>query len=841
MTRLLLRFSLAALLGLLILPAGAQAPARLNSADLHNGIQKLQFLGSALYVAAHPDDENTRMITYLDNVVDARTAYLSLTRGDGGQNLVGPQIRELLGLIRTQELLAARRIDGGEQFFTRANDFGYSKDPDETFGIWGREEVLADVVWAIRRFQPDIIINRFDHRTPGSTHGHHTASAMLSVEAFDMAGDPQAFPAQLDHINVWQPKRLFWNTSWWFYGSPERMAQVADSLDYVSVDVGRYLPKLGENVSEIAARSRSQHKSQGFGSSGSRGSEMEYLELLKGQMPTGTDDLFAGINTTWSRLEGGAPIGDLLARLERDFDFDNPAASVPALLQVREMISRLPDSYWKEVKLREAEELIPAAMGLFLEAVANDPSASPGRPVELTLEATNQSAIAARLQGYSVQPLGADSTFVLELPDNTARSLKTRLSLPADMGYSNPYWLNREWELGLYNVPDQLMRGLPETPAPLQVTFRLEIYDESNRRWVSLPVERPVIYKSTDRVKGEVYQPFEIVPPVFVNVDQTVYLFASDTPKPVNVKVTAGRGDLSGSVRLQTGEGWRTEPAGYDFAGLKKGEERLYTFMLYPPAGQSESTVRPVATVDGRTYERSMTRIDYDHIPVQTVFLDAATRIVRVDLQKEGERIGYLMGAGDDIPAALEQIGYQVELLDDADFTNGGLQRFDAIILGIRALNTVDRIGFYQPKLLEYVKEGGNLIVQYNTNRGLNLDMNEIGPYPLQLSRDRVTVEEAEVRILAPEHPALNRPNRITARDFEGWVQERGLYFPDEWSDEYTALLSSNDPGEPARNGGLLVADYGKGHFVYTGYSWFRQLPAGVPGAYRLFANLISL
>jgi len=335
-----------------LISTNAQAPVQPTSADLYEQIQKMQVLGSVLYVAAHPDDENTRMISYLANEKKVNTAYLSLTRGDGGQNLIGPEIRDLLGVIRTQELLKARSVDGGQQFFSRANDFGYSKNPEETLKIWDEEEVMADVVWAIRKFQPDVIINRFDHSGNRRTHGHHTSSAVLSHKAFDLVGNKEVYPEQLEHVNTWQPKRLFFNTSWWFFGSREKFAK-ADKSDMLSVDVGVYYPMKGKSNNEIAAESRSMHKCQGFGSTGKRGSEQEYLKLLKGEMPKDKSSIFEGINTTWTRVKGGESIGQVIGNVDAEFKHENPAASIPQLMAAYQMIQGLPDGYWKSVKLKD--------------------------------------------------------------------------------------------------------------------------------------------------------------------------------------------------------------------------------------------------------------------------------------------------------------------------------------------------------------------------------------------------------------------------------------------------------------------------------------------------------
>lgn len=824
-----------ALLVIGLVAAWGQTPRRWTPAELHQAIEKLNFLGSALYVAAHPDDENTRLISYLANEVKAHTAYLSLTRGDGGQNLIGPEIRELLGVIRTQELLAARRTDGGNQLFTRANDYGFSKHPNEAFATWDSVAVLSDVVWAIRSWQPDVVINRFDHRSPGSTHGHHTASGMLSFTAFDLAGRKDVFPEQLQQqVAPWQPQRLFFNTSWWFYGSQEKF-DAADKSRMAGVDVGVYYPALGYSNPEIAARSRTQHKSQGFGSTGSRGSEMEYLELLKGDMPTDKGNLFEGINTTWTRVPGGGPIGEVLAGAARDFDFRDPARSLPALMRAYALIKALPDSYWKRVKQAEIAEVIRGCAGLFLEVVANDYSATPGQTVTLKIEAINRSQAAVSLLGFSILPMGQDTTITLDMPFNKRFQLERSLSLPANMPLSNSFWLNEPFTNGMYNVPDQRQRNLGETPRQFRLRFRLRIAGEI------IELDSPVVYKRNDSVDGEVYRPFEVTPPAFLSLDEGAYVFADNQPRTVSVKVTAGKPNLAGALTLQCGPNWRVEPATQNLSFERKGEEQTFRFTLYPPSRPDDSFITPIATVDGRSYDSRLVTIAYDHIPTQLVFLNAKTRTVRLELERDGDKIGYLMGAGDEIPAALRQIGYDVTELADADMTPDRLATFDAVVLGVRAYNTVDKMPTYQPLLLRYVENGGVLVVQYNTNRELRVPANEIAPYEMTIGRDRVTIEEAEMRFLAPAHPALNKPNAISARDFDGWVQERGLYYVSKWGPEFTAILSSNDPGEAALDGGLLVARHGKGHYVYTGLAFFRQLPAGVPGAFRLFANLLGL
>ncbi len=824
-----------ALMAILFLQNGfSQKPEKWTSADIHHAMKKLNVLGSALYVAAHPDDENTRLISHLSNGMYMNTAYLSLTRGDGGQNLIGTEIRELLGLIRTQELLAARRTDGGRQMFSRANDFGYSKNPEETQRIWNKEEVMADMVWAIRKWRPDVIVNRFNHETKRRTHGHHSSSAQLSVQVFDMAADPNVFPEQLKYVDVWQPKRLFFNTSWWFYGSRDKFAE-ADKSNMVVVDAGMYYPLKGKSNNEIAAESRSMHKSQGFGSIGTRGGQLEYLDLVKGDKLSGNDNPFEGINTNWTRVKGGEQIGMLLNKTLKNFNYEDPSLSVPSLMKAYTLIQNLEEGYWKKIKSAEIKKIITACLGLFVEAVADDYSATPGQQVELAIEAINRSSVECRFLSVEYIPMGQDSVLNVVLENNEVLKFWQKLDLPADLPYTNPYWLNDQSELGMYTVNDQQLRGLPETPRAFKVKFNFLIAGEA------ISIEKEVIHKHDDDVKGEVYQPFEVMPSVFVNLQSEVMLFTSDKPQDVNVVVKSGAPNISGNATLARPQGWRIEPEFIDFNLKLKGEEQIVTFKLYPPAEATEGKISPIATIGEESYIRALTTIEYDHFPTQSVLQNAVAKVAKMDLKIAGNRIGYIMGAGDKIPESLRQIGYRVDILEDHQLTVASLKQYDAVILGVRAYNVLDRMKFHQSKLLKYVEQGGTMIVQYNTNRGLVLPMEEIAPFSLNISRDRVTVEEAEVRILAPDHAVMNYPNKITQKDFEGWVQERGLYFPNEWADEFTPILSSNDSGEPARDGGLLVAKYGEGYYVYTGYSWFRELPPGVTGAYRIFANLIGL
>ncbi|MEP2771924.1 MAG: PIG-L family deacetylase [Fulvivirga sp.] len=805
-------------------PLFAQQPSQPDAADILLKLKKLNFLGTVLYVAAHPDDENTRLIAYMANERLANTAYLSMTRGDGGQNLVGPEIREALGVIRTQELLAARSIDGGQQFFTRANDFGYSKSPEETQEIWDREKALSDVVWTFRKFRPDVIITRFP-TNGGGGHGHHTTSAIFAHEAFDLAADKSKYTDQLKHVEPWQPKRLYLNTGRWW--NPDISA---DDKGVITVDVGAYNNLLGESYTEMAARSRSQHKSQGFGATGSRGEQLEYLEYRKGEQAQ--NDVFEGIETSWSRVEGGEMIGRMIDKIIQGYNPQNPVAIVKPLLTVRESVSQLKNEHWKAIKLNEIDELIKAALGLYIETRASDFSIAPGGEVELNVEVVNRSSASINLMSVGYGAI-KDTTVNTQLLPNKELTWETQMTIPQGAQYSQPYWLREEGTLGMYQVNDQQLIGTPENEPAVVVTYTLDVFG------TPLEYSSPVVYKWNDPVKGEQYRPFVITPPVFVNIPESVYIFSNESERSIDVTVKAGVNNADGKVMLKLPEGWSATPAFYDYQLESKGEEAIFSFKVKPPKAQSEGQLSAVAIQNGNEYHKSIATLDYDHIKTQVLLPDASAKIVKIDIQKYGQTIGYITGAGDVIPSALREIGYEVWEMKDDDVTPENLASLDAVVLGIRALNTNERLPFFMDDLLKYVHDGGTLVIQYNTSHRLKTA--EFAPFPLELSRDRVTDEFAEVKILEPQHPVMNEPNKITPSDFSGWVQERGLYFPDTWDKQYKAILSSNDKGESAKKGGLLVAEYGKGHYVYTGYSWFRELPAGVPGAFRIFVNLVSL
>ena len=827
-----MKLRLVIVLALVIFSKGlSQINTQHNSAEIFHAIKKLNFLGSVLYVAAHPDDENTRLIAHLSNHTHARTAYLSLTRGDGGQNLIGPELRAELGVIRTNELLKARSHDGGLQFFSRANDFGYSKHPDETFDIWNKEEVLKDVVSTIRSFKPDIIINRFDHRSPGKTHGHHTGSAMLSFEAFDLANDA-SFKSHLTTQSLWQPKKLFFNTSWWFYGSRANFEK-ADKTNLLTLEVGNYYQLLGASNTEIAAISRSQHKSQGFGTMSSRGEYKEYLEIIKTDKNYSQNNLFDGIDTSWNRLKGGKQIGDILHDVENTFDFNHPENAIPKLIEAYKRIAQLENSYWKQVKIEEIKAIIQQCTGLYIDIYSTENMSIRGAQIPLNIEVIARNKTPLKLKEIT---LANQKTLDLnrELVTNKNLNFKDTITVPEKAKFSSPYWLNDKARMGMYHVEEKNLIGKPYATNFLEGTCTF-IFDNT-----PITFQIPIIHKSRDPIKGEVKEALNIIPEITCALQDDVIILKNNNSKTVTVTVRSFAPQTKGKLELKTPEGWSVSPQKIDFKAKSQGETLTFEFKITAPDFETNGFLFPVVTLDsGKTYNNKLTTIDYSHIPKQYILSSNNVKLISMNIKSSQETIGFIEGAGDKTAEVLKALGFNVITLKEEDLTLTKLSTLNTIITGVRAYNTQDFLAYKQEVLNDYVKNGGTVINQYNTS--FNLKTKTISPYTLNLSRKRVTNENAEVKIKNPKHRLFNYPNTITNSDFENWVQERGLYFPDSWGPEFEAVLTMSDKGEAPLQGGLLIAKHGKGHYIYTGLSFFRQLPAGVPGAIKLFTNMLSV
>lgn len=796
----------------------------MNAAEIKLALKKLNVLGSVLYVAAHPDDENTAVLSYFTSEKLLRTGYLAITRGDGGQNLIGSEQGDLLGLIRTNELLQARKIDGAEQFFTRAIDFGYSKSPQETFTIWDKQKLLFDVVWVIRKFKPDIIITRFPSNGDGG-HGHHTASAILAGEAFNFAGDPNKFPEQLRYLSVWQPKALYWNA---WVPNAENQKEILSK--YISVDLGKFNRLLGKSYSEISALSRTFHKSQGFGSSGRRGETLNYFSHIFGSKAD--KDIIDNIDLTWDRVQGAQKIKDILFNAEKNFDEEDPSKSLPILVEAYKELSLLPSSYWKEVKMDELNKAIRSCAGIWIECISADKSGALGDQVDITAGIVNRSSYPITLKNIKLNLDNSTSSINQELSTGKFVSQNIKINLPGKLKFSNPYWLEEQHSKGLYEINETTLTGMADFRNELRCQFTL-LFNHTE-----ILFDTPVHYRWTDPVDGEKYSLFNISPPVSVRLKNKTFVFPDQQSKEIKFALVSHSDNVSGDIKIILPGDWKMEPSSIPFNLKSKNEEKELSFRITPPKQNSTAVLSFEISTNKGTSDREIQQLNYKHILPQTYFPKAEINVVKVDLEKKINSIGYIMGAGDDIPEYLTQIGYNVTSLTDDDLELSSLNNFDAIITGVRAYNTREKLRSINDNLMKYVENGGTLVVQYNVNRGLVTE--QIGPYPFSISRDRVTEEDSPVSFTDQKHHLLNSPNKILPEDFNGWIQERGLYFADKWDPKYETILSCNDNDEAAKSGGLLFSKYGKGVFIYTGYSFFRQLPEGIPGAYKLFVNLIS-
>jgi LmbE family N-acetylglucosaminyl deacetylase len=719
--------------------ATAQKQVAASSSEILHAMKRLNVLGTVMYIAAHPDDENTRLLAYMARDRNYKTAYLAMTRGDGGQNLIGDEQGIELGMIRTQELLAARRVDGAEQFFTRAYDFGFSKRTEEALAMWDKQKVLSDAVWVIRNFKPDVIITRFPEDSRAG-HGHHSGSAVIAREAFVAAADPKMFPEQFKFgVGPWKAKRIMWNT--FSFGSTNTTAE-----NQLKIDAGSYIPLMGKSIGEIAAEGRSQHRSQGFGSASTRGSATEYFIHTLGEKAE--KDPMDGVDCSWARVNGGSVVNALVNQLVETYSVHDPSASLPQLIAIRKAIQAIGDVHWKRIKLSEVDRLIQLTTGLHLEALADRSLVKQGDSIRVNVLLNNRAGADINIGEISFENTKAGQGMGLKKNVNWTNSFYVPVSTTKKV--SQPYWLEQAMEAGYFNVNDQQLIGMPENKPAFTVNAMLNIMGES------ILFEVPVRYRVVDPAKGEFFHP--------------VYVLPASTAA-----------------------------------------------------------------------DKKMETIAYEHIPTLTYF----SNIVKFDLPKDmkttGKRIGYITGAGDKLPDMIRMMGFDVTELGKNDINQGKLNQFDAVVVGVRAYNVNEWMAGKHVILMDYVSNGGNLVVQYNTNSFAGpMQKTMIGPKPLTISRGRTTEEDADVVFLDENDPLLNFPNKITKNDFSGWIQERGIYYAENFSPDYKAVLSMHDKGEADLNGSLIVRNEGKGRFIYTGLVFFRELPAGVPGAFRLFANIIS-
>jgi LmbE family N-acetylglucosaminyl deacetylase len=814
--------------------SGAGPAAAPGGPEIAQELRSFGEFGSVLYIAAHPDDENTQLITYLSLGRGYRTAYMSLTRGDGGQNIIGPEFGDLLGVIRTQELLAARKVDGGRQFFSRARDFGYSKDYRQTLTKWDHQQVLSDIVRVIRVFRPDIVITRFPPE-PSGTHGHHTASSALALEAFRLSGDPRAFPEQLDRLAPWQPRRILWNG----YG-PGRGGSDETAAGVIHVGIDGTDPVTGASFAVLAAKSRSMHRTQGFANfsvaSGGSGPRVESFQVLAGEPVS--RDIMDGVDTTWARIPGGAPVGVLADAIISRFGATDPSASVPALLDLKRLVAALPADPVVKEKGRQLDRILQACLGLSVETLIPRAEVMPGEAIRFRHVVAISSSVPVRWTAVRYPGFAREKRESVALTPNQPSTREVTRPLPFDTPLSQPYWLRQEGTPGMFRVDDTSLIGMPENPPPLPVEDVFEVGGQT------LVVAHEAFGASTDAAGREILRRPDVIPPVSLGFSSAVAIFEPGSERMVGVDITSSLAGADGTLSLDAPPGWRISPQGQAFHLKAAGERLRLSFTVTAPAAAGTGQILARADIGGAHYGTQRIAIAYGHIPAQLLQPPARLKAVCLELAIRGRNVGYLPGAGDGTAVSLEQMGYAVTTLTDADMTAEGLKGLDAVVIGVRAFNTRTTLPGQLPALFAYVEAGGTVVEQYNTPGGLQTP--QLAPYELKLSRDlprfRVTDEKSAVTLLVPDHPAFNVPNRIAPSDFDGWVQERGLDFASEWDAAHLVpLLACSDAGEPPLRGGLLVARYGRGFFVYTGLSFFRQLPAGVPGAYRLFANLVSL
>lgn len=759
--------------------------AQQNAASIYAGIKKLGVMGSVLYIAAHPDDENNSFLPYLTKEKNYRTAYLSLTRGDGGQNLIGKEQGIELGLIRTQELLAARRIDGAEQYFSTAYEFGFSKSADEALTIWDHQKVLSDVVWVIRQYQPDIIITRF----PGDAragHGHHAASSIIANEAYLAAADPTKFPEQLKKgVSVWKAKRILWNT--FNFGSVN-----TTSNNQFKIEVGGYNVIEGKSYGEIGAEARTMHKSQGEGRPKRRGTSYEFFETTGGEAPV--NDLMDGIDISWSRL-GAASIQTEVNNLVKQFQIDQPSAIVPSLVALYTKVKALPNSVWRNYQLQQIQSLIKDAAGIFIEASTQKAQVIPGDNLGLQVLINQRSSANAQL--VKLQLPSKDSLIQKTLGNNQNTIIDFTFKVDASTPISQPYWLVEPKTEGMFIVNDYSFIGKAENDPAFTITAQLKI------EGVDFYFPQAIQYKYTDPTKGDVYQPLAVIPAKETKYNKEVYLMKSNKPIEISYQQIDHQG---ATIQKST---W-----------IKNANESL-------------------PTNAGDIYRKT---IQYDHIPTLNYFTRATAKIVPININTKKATVGYIDGAGDKLPEALVELGYQVVLLKESDINKTTLAGLDAIVVGIRAYNMYEWITEKNDLINEYIQLGGNYIVQYLKSNQVGINKVKVGPYAFSVNGSRrVTQENVPVDFVLPNHPVLNTPNKISADDFANWVQERSTYQAENIDPHFEMPLSMHDANEPTSNGSLLIAPCGKGNMVYASITLFRQLPAGNPGAYKLLANLVEL
>lgn len=804
----------------LVLKCQAQYFTNRHSSDILHNIEKLQNTSRVLYVAAHPDDENTRLITWLANSRKATVAYLSLTRGEGGQNLIGPELEDALGIIRTQELLKAREIDGGLQFFSRARDFGYSKSMEETLRRWNEDSILKDVVTIIRRFKPDIIINRFppDKR---AGHGHHSASAQLALKAFDLAADPDYDQESKALYGLWQPTRLFWNTSQWWISDLDTTQIGTGSL--LKVPVGDYYPYLGAETGELAAFSRSQHKSQGFGIPATRGMIYEYLLLEKGR--PAYVDIFDDIQAGYARW--GCPALDRQARaIALTFNHDRPNLSIYKLNEFKKAVQQcVPEPFLADLQ-NKIDELIWQCSGVYAEVTAERGICVVNELIKLNINVLNR--IGEMVFVESVALSDTNLTIKRLIQPGHTWSLTVNHRLRSDI--SQPFWLKSP-KAYIYDSPVEWIGPAVDDTESITVIFNVEGAELQRRI--------PITYKFNDRIKGEIVENIIRFPNLTASAEASVLYKIFDNTLNLNFSLQVHTSLDTLHLFLKGSENIKVKQNIFTFSDLEAN--KLTRLEIEGSIENDDPGLLSLHVLDDKDSSDVMSyqKIEYDHIGRHVIFKPLAVKVIKLQNQNvKPLNIGYIPGSGDGLDVILRNAGFSVTEIDPLRTAPDQLQMFDVIICGIRSYNTSSALADLHPSLIDYVENGGTYIVQYQTSSN-DLKVRNPGPYPFTIGRGRITDEGAKPLILNAHHKILQRPYQISKEDLTNWIQEIGLYFADDIDERYEMPLAWADPEEDPQTGGLIIGEFGKGIFIYTGLSFFRQIPAGHPGAFKLFINLL--
>ena len=816
------------LLTLAAIGLNAQARSSASSSMIYEKMKKLKVLGSVLYIAAHPDDENTRLIAALSKERHLRVGYLSLTRGDGGQNLIGSELDEALGLIRTNELLKAREIDGGIQYFTTANDFGYSKTAEETFSIWNKDSLLKQVVRVIREFKPDIIITRFDHRTSGKTHGHHTASAILAKEAFEQSNSYLFQKGSLSNYEPHIVKRLYYNTSWWFWGSREKFEQ-ADKSAYHSYDVGQFLPGYGLAATEIAAMSRSMHKSQGFGINSTRGTQIEYFERIDAPKNSGEESILDGMDFSWTRFDGGGNIDQSIDQMIKQFQISDPDKSIPALQEIERQIEQLPSSQWKTIKLKEVQDLIFDCAGIYFATFSSQSKLCPGITLPVQSEFVHNSNQSIHVMQNTISGSSWDTVLNTSVSKNKVLQTTQTIVLNRNLVPGTAFWLLNGRRPDFYSGPDNISSS-PLKPKDVVSQLFFKVNEKTYQ------INAPVYYKNDDPVLGEVSQPLDVLPTVCALPMQKFIFVKPKTKTKFQITIQANTDHQQAQIAFLHSDKIKISPSQLEFTLEKSGDKKTLVFEI--SAVLEDYKAETIKVLLNNEQMMNYKEIKYPHIPNQHMLTPASFTVKPYSVNTKPKKIAFIPGAGDYTLSALQTMGYDVKLIPAHQLNKDQLKEIQVLIFGIRAMNTNESLRQVKSVIIPFMEQGGKVIFQYNTTA--DLVTSDFAPSPLKISRDRITDENAKVEFINPSHPIMTTPNQISSKDFDGWVQERGLYFPNSYDSQYTELFQMRDPNENNLKSALITMPVGKGHFIYTGLSFFRQLPEGNIGAYKLFSNLIG-